>query len=135
MEINVVKGCTLVFLANSQLQMVNLLPDSLGVLSHERGSSRVWRRFTDNQPPERQDEQVAQGEDCFHKLISSLLTVLGCFVKCGSSRVWRRFTNDQPEHSLLTAIEIRRQTRIETLDFRKWSARNGLDTVLAASLG
>ena len=68
--------------------------------------------------------------------MSNLLTVLvWCFVAGGSSRVWRRLTNDQLEHSLLTTIDIRRQTRIETLDFRKLSARKGLDTVLAASLG
>ena len=32
----------------------------------------------------------------------------------GSSRVWRRLTDDQLEHKMLSTIDNRRQTRIET---------------------
>ena len=36
----------------------------------------------------------------------------------GSSRIWRRLANDALEHPLPSVTDNRRQTRIETLDFR-----------------
>ena len=49
---------------------------------------------------------------------TSKLTVFGVSRERGSSRVWRRLANDELEHLLPSVTDNRRQTRIETLDFR-----------------